>query len=392
MRQHLRGLRSLNGAFTRRLRPHTIAATPTAASRQMTADFFDNPVDEAPTPVSGPAAWYGADMAKRPDSWTHHLTDGHRAELAAAVARVRDRDILSITEAEFPLPTLGPLLAAIRHETLHGRGFALIRGVPVADYSDREAAVAFWGIGTHLGEAVSQNGKGHVLGHVQDLGYDYSSPQARGYQTSARLPYHTDSSDLVCLLSLQTAKSGGLSSIVSSVTVFNEMLRSDPDLVRLLMRPVYRTRWGEIPEGKKPYSEIPVFNPFKGNVISTYVRSAIRKGQLLDGVPKLTPKHERAFDRIDELANSEALHLDMEFARGDIQILNNHQIMHSRTAYSDHDDLAIRRHLLRLWLACADGPDLPPAMTSAYQGMTESGRPNGIKVPGVPLNAPLTAE
>lgn len=392
MRQHLRYLRSLIDGFTHRLPPHTIALPPTAARRQMTADSVAILDDEALKPVSGPAAWYGPDMAKQPEVWTLHLTDSHRAELTAAVARVRDHEILKIENANFPLPTLGPLLAEIRRETLHGRGFALIRGVPVADYSDREAAVAFWGIGTHFGEAVSQNGKGHVLGHVKDLGYDYSSPQARGYQTSARLPYHTDSSDLVCLLSLKTAKSGGLSSIASSVTVFNEMLRSDPQLVRLLTRPVYRTRWGEIPEGKKPYSEIPVFNPFGGNVISTYVRSAIRKGQLLDNVPKLTPEHERAFDRIDALANDNALHLDMEFARGDIQILNNHQIMHSRTAYIDHDDPAKRRHLLRLWLACADGPALPPAMTRAYQGMTESGRPNGIKVPGVTLNAPLAAE
>ncbi len=343
-------------------------------------------------PVTGVAAWYGPEMAKHPESWTYHLTDAHISELKTAIVAVRDRDILDIGESEFKLPNLGKLLRNIRAETLQGKGFALIRGVPVADLSERDAALMFWGIGTHLGEAVSQNGKGHVLGHVQDLGYDYASPQARGYQTSSRLPYHTDSADLVCLLSLQISKSGGLSSIVSSVTVYNEMLRSNPDLVELLTHPVYRTRWGEVPEGKKPYGEIPVFNPYQGKVISTYVRSAIRKGQMLEGVPRLTPQHEEAFDTIDQLAGDPRLHLDMEFRVGDIQILNNHQVMHSRTAYIDHDDPVLRRHLLRLWLACKDGPALPPAMTSDYQGMTTSGRPNGIQVPGVPFNAPLTAE
>lgn len=343
-------------------------------------------------PVAGPAAWYGPEIAKQPETWTFVLTDTHRSELADAVEAVRRRDILDIGTDDFPLPTLGKTLRDIRNETLHGRGFALMRGIPVEEYDGRGSAIAFWGIGAHLGEAVSQNGKGHVLGHVQDLGLDYGNLAVRGYQTSSRLPYHTDSSDLVCLLTLQAAKSGGLSSIVSSVTLYNEMLKSDPELVRLLTKPVYRTRWGEVPEGKKPFSKVPVFNLFQGNVITTYVRSAIRKGQKIEGVPKLSAAHEKAFDRLDELAASPALHLDMALEVGDMQILNNHQIMHSRTAYVDHEDPAQRRHLLRLWLACEDGPELPLAMTAAFQGSTAGGRPNGIKVPGVPLNAPLFVE
>ncbi len=344
------------------------------------------------SPVSGPAAWYGPHMATQSDSWIYHLSKAHIAEFMEAIDAVRNREVLEIRKSDFRLPKLGELLREIRAETLHGRGFSLLRGIPVSALSSREAAIGFWGIGQHLGQAVSQNGKGHVLGHVQDLGLDYASPQARGYQTSARLPYHTDSSDLVCLLSLQTPQSGGLSSIVSSVTVYNELLRANPEFVELLTNPVYRTRWGEVPEGKKPYSEIPVFNPHQGNVITTYVRSAIRKGQKLAGVPRLTDEHEKAFDRIDALAGDAALRLDMEFQVGDIQILNNHQIMHSRTAYKDHDEPARRRHLLRLWLACEDGPALPPVMTTTHQGTTKSGRPNGIQVPGVPFKAPLTAE
>ena len=129
-----------------------------------------------------------------------------------------------------------------------------------------------------MGEACSQNGKGHVLGHVTNLGLDYSDPGMRGYQTNARLPYHTDSSDIVGLLCLKPAKAGGLSSVVSSTTLYNEVVRRRPDLIEVLEAPFYRTRWGEIPEGKAAWAEVPVFMAYKGRVIAHYVRSAIRKG------------------------------------------------------------------------------------------------------------------
>jgi len=343
-------------------------------------------------PASGPQAWFGPDMADRTGEWLHRLTAAEVVDLAAAVDHAGERDILDLGRADFPLPALAPTLARIRRDVLHGRGFALIRGVPVERWTVRQAAVAYWALGTHLGEPCSQNGKGHVLGHVQDLGYDYSQPEARGYQTSARLNYHTDSSDMVGLLCLKPAKDGGLSSIASSVTCFNEMLRRRPDLAAVLTRPVYRTRWGEIPEGRKPWSEVPVFNPFEDSVVTTYVRSAIRKGQSLPGVPPLTDAQNEAMDMLDALANDPSIHLDMEFRPGDVQLLNNHRILHSRTAYVDFAEPERRRHLLRLWLACDDGPALPPWITREWQGMTATGRPNGIQVPGVPFSAPLEAE
>ena len=82
----------------------------------------------------------------------------------------------------------------------------------------------------------------------------------------------------------------------------------------------------------------------------------------------------------------------MEFRTGDIQLLCNHAILHSRTAYEDYEEPEKRRHLLRLWLACTDGPPLPHWMTDAYEGKLGDGRPNGFEVPGVALNAPLEAE
>ena len=347
-------------------------------------------LNTSPAPVQTPQCWYGPDMARRPELWTHELAPGEVTEIEAAVARLDDVPILEI--AREPLPRLEERLSSIRQEVLHGIGFQVIRGLPVGRWTVGRAAAAFWLLGLHLGEAVSQNGKGHVLGHVRDLGLDYSLAETRGYQTNARLPYHTDESDLACLLCLHTAREGGLSSLVSSVTIWNEMVRRRPDLAEALCRPIARTRWGEVPAGRKPWAEVPVFLPWRGNVVTTYVRSAIEKARPMPGPPEPSALQTEAMDMIDTLVADPALHLDMVLEEGDLQIVSNHRILHSRTAYLDWEDPARKRHMLRLWLACADGPDLPPVMTEEYQEATASGRPNGIRVPGVPFSAPLSAK
>ena len=343
-----------------------------------------------PEPVATPQCWTGPELAAEPERWNWRLAPEEVAEIEAAVERQRDTPILEL--ARDPLPGLAGRLAAIRREVLHGIGFQRIRGLPVRDWPVERAAAAFWLLGLHLGEAVSQNGKGHVLGHVRDLGLDYRRPETRGYQTRARLPFHTDSSDLACLLCLSSAREGGESSLVSSVAIWNEMARRRPDLAAALTRPLARTRWGEVPAGRRPWAEVPVFKPWQGNVVTTYVRSAIEKARAMPGAPALEPAQIEAMDTIDALAADPALHLDMVLEEGDIQIVNNHRILHSRTAYLDWEDPARKRHLLRLWLACEDGPALPPMMTDEYQEATASGRPNGIRVPGVAFSAPLAAE
>src|SRR5262245_43888727 len=154
-----------------------------------------------PGPVGGPGAWRGADLA-RSDEWIHRLTAAEIGELDGALAHVRRRgvEIIDISRDDFPLPTLGPRLLAIRRELLHGRGFVLLRGVPVDRYAMAETATAYFGLGAWLGRARSQNAKGHVLGHVRDLGYDAADPNTRVYQTTERQYYHTDSVDIVGLM------------------------------------------------------------------------------------------------------------------------------------------------------------------------------------------------
>src|SRR5690348_2302044 len=229
---------------------------------------------ELPPEQTGAAAWYGPEMARRTD-WLMPLSPADVAEMEAAVQPLaaREADIATITLQDFALPTLGSRLKArVRDEVLNGRGFLLLRGLPVERWTIRESAVAFYGLGAHLGSARSQNGKGHVLGHVKDLGLASNDPNVRIYQTHERQTFHTDSCDIVGLLCLKTAKSGGLSALVSSTTIFNEMRRRRPDLLKLLFQPVATDRRGEVPEGQQPYFQIPTFSWHQGFLTAIYQR------------------------------------------------------------------------------------------------------------------------
>jgi hypothetical protein len=273
---------------------------------------------------------------------------------------------------------------------LNGRGFLLMRGLPVERWTIREAATAYFGLGAHLGSARSQNGKGHVLGHVQDLGLDVQDPNVRIYQTNARQTFHTDSCDVVGLLCLKTAQSGGLSALVSSTTIFNEMRRRRPDLLTLLFEPIATDRRGEVPKGRKPYFEIPVFTWYKGLLTAMYQRQYIDSAQRFPDAPPLTPAHIEALDLFDSLADDPGLHMFMEFKPGDIQLVHNHTLLHDRTGFVDWPEPERRRHLLRLWLAANDARPLPEIFAERYGGVTVGDR-GGIVVPGTRLHAPLQA-
>lgn len=347
---------------------------------------------ELPPEQTGAAAWYGPEIAKRID-WQMPLSDAEVAEVEAATRALvaRDADIAVLKPQDFPLPTLGAKLRArVDDEVLNGRGFLLLRGLPVERWSIRESATAFFGLGAHLGSARSQNGKGHVLGHVQDLGLDVNDPNVRIYQTHERQTYHTDSCDIVGLLCLKTAKSGGLSALVSSTTIFNEMRRRRPDLLKLLFQPIATDRRGEVPEGQKPFFEIPVFNWHQGYLTAIYQRQYIDSAQRFPEAPRHTPELVEALDLFDSLANDPALNTFMEFRPGDVQLVHNHTMLHDRTGFEDWPEPERRRHLLRLWLAAERARPLPEIFAQRYGSVTIGDR-GGIIVRGTRLQAPLQA-
>ena len=347
---------------------------------------------ELPPEVEGPSAWYGPELTQRTD-WLEILSSDEIAEVEAATKRISSegRSIVTIRKTDFALPLLEGRLQRILEETLSGRGFVLLRGLPVTKWSRLEAATAFFGIGTHFGAARSQNAQGHVLGHVKNLGISSSDPAVRIYQTRERQTYHTDSSDIVCLLCLRSAKSGGLSSLVSSMTIFNEMRRRRPDLLRILFEPIETDRRDEVPEGQKPYFSIPVFSWHEGLLSALYQRQYIESARRFGDVSPLSPVQREALNLFDSLANDPSLHLMMEFEPGDIQIVHNHTILHDRTAFEDWPEPERKRHLLRLWLAPPNARPLPPIFAERYGSIIPGDR-GGVVVKGTSLIAPLDTE
>ncbi|MFI4988107.1 MAG: TauD/TfdA family dioxygenase, partial [Alphaproteobacteria bacterium] len=315
---------------------------------------------ELPERINGPSAWYGPALETE-RGWIERLSAGEIAELDRAAERLAATaaDLAAITKTDFPLPTLSARLARILAEVLEGRGFAVIRGLPSERYDMRRCAAAFLGLGSHLGTVRPQNAKGHVLGHVMDMGLSSNDPSVRIYQTHERQTYHTDSADVVGLLCLKSAKAGGLSSLVSSVTIYNEMRARRPDLAALLLAPIETDRRGEVPAGAKPYFRIPVFNWHAGRLATIYQRQYIASARRFAEVPPLTAGQIEALDLFDALANDPALCLHMAFEPGDIQLVHNHTLLHDRTAFEDWPEPEKRRHLLRLWLAPREARPLP---------------------------------
>ena len=212
-------------------------------------------------PAIDPAGWKPSELALN-DDWIYQLSKNQCDQITNAVAEIEKsgQGIKDVRKSDFQLGDFAEELAAIRDEFLNGRGFVLIRGVPVADMTREQSAIAFWGIGAHLGRAVSQNGQGHLLGHVKDVGGDYADKNTRGYLSNAQMGFHADRCDYVALLCLQTSKSGGESRIASSVSLYNKMLAERPDLVEELCKNFYWSRIGEIPPGLGPFYMMPVFS------------------------------------------------------------------------------------------------------------------------------------
>ncbi len=365
------------------------------AMTRLQDDGSDPPTVMPAGPISGPAAWTGAAMRRDPSRWLFTLTPVELDEIAAAsAALVRARTALGdIRREAFQVPHLAERLKWLLHEQLlNGPGFAVIRGLDVAGLPVEAAAMAYLGIGAHLGSFRSQNARGHLLGHVRDLGLDIRDPTTRYYQTTRQLDYHTDSCDLVGLLCLKTAQTGGASRVVSSVTLYNEILARRPDLLPLLFRPFPTDRRGEIPPGMLPWFDIPVFNWHAGRLSTIYSGQYIRSAQHNHpAARRLAPAEVEALDLLDSLADDPELRLEMAFAPGDMQFLHNHQVLHSRTDFVDWPEPARKRHLLRLWLSPVAGRPLPAPFALRYGDLTP-GQRGGIVTSETRLTFATTPE
>jgi hypothetical protein len=301
-------------------------------------------------PLRTPAAWRGAELS-RDESWIVQLSPGQVTALDEARAAVRGRGLPleAMGREDFPLPALEESIAGWRREVRDGRGFVLLRGLPVGDWGDEDASLVFWGLGLHLGRPGAQNPQGELLGHVTDYGEEADHPNVRRYRTRGDIAYHCDLADAVGLLCLQTPGRGGASRIASSVSVYNEILARRPDLIERLYEPFQLDTRDESRSDGPRTIPVPPCRFAEGRLRTFYHSDYFRSATRHPDVPPFTEEERTLLDLFEEIAQSPELRLDMQFEVGDVQLLSNHVVVHARTAYEDMPGEP--RHLLRLWLS-----------------------------------------
>jgi hypothetical protein len=330
--------------------------------------------------LSNPGLWRGSDFQGSED-WALRFPLDALGEIENALRHVRSAGLGApdFSKDDFPLPRFASVLESMLEELEHGRGFFLMRGFPIDRFSESEAEDIFWGIGQHLGIALSQNADGHRLGHVRNLGLDINKSNVRAYQTTAELIFHNDQSDLIMLMCLKQAKSGGLSRLASVAAIQNEIQRRRPDLLAELYGPFYIDRRGERgreDEGDAPYYAMPILSYHNGLVTCRYIRGYIESAQRFADAPRLTPAQIAAMDLFDTIANEPGMALSFQMEPGDLQIANNYCVLHARSNFEDFPELEQRRHLLRLWIAAKNSRELPPCFEARF-GTCESGKKRG---------------
>ncbi len=298
--------------------------------------------------VNDKSAWMGRDF-RNDDSWIVTLTQGQIGELSDAARRCVERGIAltEVTRGDFALTALAPAIEQWAEEINNGRGFVLVRGLPAAQLGDAMVRMIFWGIGLYMGTPVSQNSYGEMLGEVYDEGVKMGTGRVRGYRTNQRLMFHTDRADIVGLLCQRTAKAGGLSSLVSSTRIYNEIAQNHPEYLPPLERGYIHATMEE--GGAFTTYRVPVYSVKDGTVSCRILRNTIENARKM-GHAKYDELETAALEYMDGLTNAEEMRLDMMLERGDMQFINNYTTLHARTEFEDHAEAEKKRHMVRLWL------------------------------------------
>lgn len=330
-----------------------------------------------PINADTPAAWTVASLTADP-RWIVALDDGAQSDLTGAIRAARDpaKTLFDYRRDDFDLGRAWAPIARCVREIKDGTGFAILRGLPRDGLSPEEFELLTWAIGLHVGVARPQGKASQYLSAVRDAGVTYRSGRGRGYSSSAELDFHTDSADIVLLTCFNVAKSGGQSMVTSAVTAHNAMVAERPDLAELLHQPLYFSRQQEQAPHEAPFYPNPVWDEAEGVLCAKWNRNRVLTAQAIEGVPRLSDRQREAMDLLDDILRRPDLMYATWLQPGDMQMLNNHVTLHSRTEFEDFDEPALKRTLFRLWLAPPDWPRLPESWRQQY-GAVEAGTVRG---------------
>lgn len=311
--------------------------------------------------------WHGRDLL---GTRRHEvvLTEGQLKELHHALEGFRrtGKPAASMTREDFPLPELSATIAGWLDELEDGLGFVLVRGMPVERYGVADLEAMHFGLGLHLGHPVSQTRSGNLFGNVEDRGGKAAGTIVRGHQTNGELPFHCDRCDIITLLCVRPARTGGLSRVASGAALYRAMAATRPDLLRVLMEPIVHDRRGEEGEGQPPWTRLPVFAVVEGRLVLRYIRRFMESAARFEDAPKLTSLQVEAIDHLESLLASPGFALEFRSEPGDLQLLNNHITLHGRTAFTDGPDPGGGRLMTRLWLSSPRSRRLPDSFLPLY--------------------------
>lgn len=317
--------------------------------------------------ISERSAWRGSALGGK-EGLVYQFTEAHLAQMHQLMEETRHLPIDAVTREMFDAPGLTAFLAEVADELANGRGAAILRGLSREKYSEDELTRMFWGIGTHLGVPRPQNYNGNRIDYVTDLGTENNPLKRRQYGTE-ELIFHTDGiiGQNLALLSLCKSKSGGLSKLCSGLAIHNEFLRKRPDLLELLYEGFPYDRKGKQRPGMSQISPypVPVFSRIDGIVSVQYIRDYMLTAGETIGMPAL---FREALDTFDAFANDPDMNVTFMLEPGEIEILNNRAVLHSRTQFEDYPEPERRRRLVRLWMDVPDGRPYKATMDYLERG------------------------
>ncbi len=287
-----------------------------------------------PGPIRTAAAWRSSDFDGE-DAWIQPLGDAEIAAFDAAIAfaRLTGKPLDQLGPEDFPLSSLVGRIEGWRRELETGRGFLVLRGAPVDRWDRATASLFMRGLGLQFGRLGVQNPQGDVIGEVRDTGAASRDSAARKYATSGEFRFHCDASDLVGLLCIRQARSGGESRVASSVAVYNEIMRRRPDLGHYLFGPVPLDLRNEQAAGAAPHADV-IPCAFDGATLRTFYISDYFRSVDRHGI-QLPPALLELMDLYEAVAADPAIGLAFKLRPGDIQVLNNHVTPHARSAFED---------------------------------------------------------
>ena len=319
--------------------------------------------------IDHPAAWRPSDFNSA-DDFAFDLEERHLDAIEEAMNAVvrAGKKLETLEDSDFAMPSIASELATVRRELTDGRGLVLMRGFPVEQYSVEEIGMIYWGIGSHFGQGTSQSRLGDRLGYVT---HDPDvQDKWRGYRSTNPSGFHTDKDDIISLLCVRQAKTGGHSRLVSALSIHNEIAATRPDLLAPLYEGYYFHFFGERPPGAGAISDykVPVFCHAVGRTSMIWLRGYMTHAAKERG-EELPDEFTEALDLVYEIANRAETELQFPLNGGEAFFINNFELLHGRTGFEDYPEPERRRLLLRLWLEIDPPRPLHPNMRRYYDDL-----------------------